>query len=61
MKGYETHLNGLLKKYEIQKQTLSQLASHKEATDEEKSKISAVVRFIEGFQSDINELKNLPF
>lgn len=60
-KGYDKFYNELIRKYDIQKDTLKTLLSHKEATDEEKDKLSAVIRFIEAFQRDLQELKNLPF
>ena len=60
-KGYDKFYNELIKKYDIQKETLQTLLSHKDATEHEKDKLSAVIRFIEAFQADLKELKNLPF
>ena len=57
----EKHYNNLLKKYQIQKETLKTLSEHKDNTKSEIDKINAVIRFIESFEADIKYLKNLPF
>lgn len=57
----EKYYNDLLKKYQIQKDTLRTLSEHEETTDAEKSKLYAVIRFIEAFEKDVRDLKALPF
>lgn len=60
-KGMDKVYSELIRKYEIQKDTLRTLLSHKDAKESEKDKLSAVIRFIDAFQKDLKDLKDLPF